>query len=178
MDVHPRPVHVEVAQRDVVEAAHRVEAAQQALVEGLGRAVERVVGVRVMAFGGGELFREPVHRCRRRGDDLADARVRGGLDDLVGAVNEDLKSEPRLRGALGDPDGRLVEHQVDPGHESGHQRAVPDVALDDPDGPRAERPGEVLPPAPDEVVEDDDLGGAGRDELVHDGRADGARTAR
>ena len=49
VDVHPRPVHVEVAQGHVVEAVHRVEAAQHALVEDLGRAVERVVVVRVVA---------------------------------------------------------------------------------------------------------------------------------
>ena len=51
VDVHPRAVGVEVAQRDVVEVRHRLEAAQQALVEDLGRAVERVVGVRVVVLG-------------------------------------------------------------------------------------------------------------------------------
>ena len=71
VDVHPRAVDVEVAQRDVVEAAHRVEAAQQALVEGLGGSVEGVVGVRVVGLVGGELLGEAVDRCRGGGDDLA-----------------------------------------------------------------------------------------------------------
>ena len=75
VDVHARAVDVEVAQRDVVEPVHRVQAAQQALVEGLRRAVERVVGVRVVLLGGRELLGEAVDRGRRGRDDLADARA-------------------------------------------------------------------------------------------------------
>ena len=41
VDVHPRAVDVEVAQRHVVEAVHLVEAAEHPLVEDLGRAVDR-----------------------------------------------------------------------------------------------------------------------------------------
>ena len=73
VDVHPRAVDVEVAQRDVVEPVHRVEAAQQALVEGLGGAVEGVVGVGVVALVGRELLGEAVDRGRGRGDELAHA---------------------------------------------------------------------------------------------------------
>ena len=59
VDIHPRAVHVEVAQRDVVQAAHGVEAAQQALVEGLGRPVQGVVGVGVVALRSRELLASP-----------------------------------------------------------------------------------------------------------------------
>ena len=62
------PVHVEVAQRDVVEAAHRVEAAQQALVERLRGTVEGVVGVRVLVArrsGTPRPARRPMPKMRR-----------------------------------------------------------------------------------------------------------------
>ena len=66
VDVHALAVDVEVAQGDVVQARHRVVAAQQPLVVDLGRAVQRVVGVRVVVLGGRELGGEAVDRRRRR----------------------------------------------------------------------------------------------------------------
>ena len=134
VDVHPRAVDVEVAQRDVVEAAHRVEAAQQALVEDLGGAVERVVGVGVVVLGGREVLGQAVDRGRRGGDDLADVRVDGRLEHVEGAVDEHLEREPRLLGALRDAQRGLVEDDVDAARELAHERAVADVALDDRDG--------------------------------------------
>ena len=68
VDVHPRAVDVEVTQRDIVEAGHRVVAAQQSLVEGLGGAVERVVRVwMVVLVSRGRLRRgrRPTPRRRR-----------------------------------------------------------------------------------------------------------------
>jgi len=56
--VHPRAIHVEVPQGDVVQPVHGMEAAQHALVERLRRAVERVVVVRVV--------RSPVGNCSAR----------------------------------------------------------------------------------------------------------------
>ena len=113
VDVHPRAVHVEVAQRDVVQAVHGVEAAQHALVERLGRAVEGVVVVRVVALGGRELLGQPVHRRRRRGDHLAAPRASAAASsDVEGAVDQHLVGQPRLLGALGDADRGEVEDQV------------------------------------------------------------------
>ena len=66
--VHARPVDVEVPQRHVVQAVHRVEAAQHALVEALRGAVESVVVVMVVALVGRELLGHAVDRRRRRGD--------------------------------------------------------------------------------------------------------------
>ena len=88
-------------------------AAQQSLVEGLGGAVERVVRVRVVVLVGGELSGEAVDRRRGGGDQLAHAGRRRGLDHVEGAVDEHLEREARLLGALGDPDRRLVEDDVD-----------------------------------------------------------------
>ena len=178
VDVHPRAVHVEVTQGDVVEAAHCVETAEQAFVEGLGRAVEGVVRVRVVPLSCGEPRGEPVHRGRRRGDHLADTCVRRRLDDFIGAVDEDLEGEPGLLSALRDPYGRLMEDQVHPRHDIGDLAAIPDISLDDLDLARAENAGQVLHAPANEVVEDDDVPGPGFDELVHDGGADGARAAR
>ena len=131
----------------------------------------------MLALGRRELLGQPVDRCRGRGHDLADPGVGGGLDDLVGAVDQYLNREPGLGGALGDPDGRLVEHDVDARHQRPDQLPVPDVAVDNPDLPGPKRPGQVLRPAADEVVEDHDLVGARGRQLVDDRRPDRAGTA-
>ena len=81
--VHPRAVDVEVAQRDVVEPVHRVEAAQHALVERLGRAVEGVVVVGVVPLGRSGTARpgrrpRPTRRrspCRRRASTAASSTL-------------------------------------------------------------------------------------------------------
>ena len=53
-----------------------------------------------------------------------------------------------------------------PSREAVHEVAVADVALDERDVAVGARPVEVLAAPADEVVEDDDLLGAGEDELV------------
>ncbi len=104
---------------------------------------------------------------------MRDARRRGGLDDVEGAVDQDLERQPRLLGALGDPDRRLVEDDVDPLGELVHQPAVADVALDDGQRCRSPPPSARFVAAPaDEVVEDDYLRRAALDQLVDQGRAD------
>ena len=102
---------------------------------------------------GGEGFREPVHGGRGRGHDPAHTRLQSGLDHVVGAVDHHLEGDARFRGALGDPQRCLVEDDVDVAGQLVHQLAVADVALDQPHRAVGQRPGEVLPPAADEVVE-------------------------
>src|SRR5579875_1756084 len=109
MHVHPGSVDVEVAQRHVVEPAHRVEAAQQALVERLRRAVEGVVAVRMVTLWSRELLRQPVHRGRGGGDDFSHPLAGSGLEHVEGTVDEHLQSKPWLLRALGYPDRRLME---------------------------------------------------------------------
>jgi hypothetical protein len=128
----------------------------------------------VVGLGGRELLGQAVDRRRRRGDDLAHPRLARRLEDVVGPVDQDLEREPRLLGALGDPDRGQVEDGVDARHELAHERAVADVAVDEADVAVRLGPCEVLPPSADEVVEDDDLLGAGEHELVGYGRPDGA----
>ena len=53
-----------------------------------------------------------------------------GLDHVEGAVDEHLERQSRLLGALGDPDGGLVEDQVAAARHVVHEVAVADVALD------------------------------------------------
>ena len=70
-----------------------------------------------------------------------------------------------------------MEDDVDVAGQLVHQLAVADVALDQPDRAVGERPGEVLPPAADEVVEHHHLPHPCPDELVGDVRAHGAPSA-
>ena len=133
-----------------------MEAAQQALVEDLGRAVERVVRVRVVVLVGRELARpgrrpRPTTRRRRFSTLACDRR----FEDVEGAVDQDLEREPRLLGALGDADRGLVEDDVDAvASARATQLAVADVALDEPDGPLAMPEARFVAPAADEVVEE------------------------
>ena len=154
-----------------------MEAAQQALVEGLRGAVERVVRVGVVGLVRGERLGEAVDRCRGCGHDPAHALPQGGLDHVVGPVDHHFEGESRFLRALRDPHRRLVEDDIDPTRQLGDELAVADVALDQPDGPVGERPGEVLAPSAHEVVEHDDLSRAGLHELIGDVRADRARSA-
>ena len=131
----------------------------------------------MVAFAGRELVRLPVHRCRRCGDELAHPGVRRRGGDLEGAVDHDLDRLPGLRGALGDPHRGLVEHQACARHQAGHQRAVPDVPLGQPDPARRQGARQVAATAAREVVEHDHLCRARSQQLVHDHGPDGARAA-
>src|SRR4029453_5672702 len=71
MDVHPRPVYVEVAQREIVQAIHPVKTAEHAFVEDLGCPIERVVSPRGVQLRRRELCRKSVDGCRGRCDHLA-----------------------------------------------------------------------------------------------------------
>ena len=62
--VHPRTVHIEVAQRDIVQSVHFVEAAQQPLAVTLRRAINRTIAVAVVMFRRRELFGLAVNGCR------------------------------------------------------------------------------------------------------------------
>ena len=132
----------------------------------------------MVVLGGRERLGQPVDRRRRGGDHLADAGRDGRLDHVEGAVDQHLEREPRLLGALRDADGGLVEDHVDARHEAADTAPVADVALDQRDVPVRPRPRQVLAAAADEVVEHDDLGDAGPDELVGDRGADQARPRR
>jgi hypothetical protein len=178
VDVHPRAVDVEVAEGHVVEAVHRMEAAQEAFVEGLRRAVERVVCVRVVRLGGGEALGQAVDRGRRCGNHLVHAGLDGGLDDVEGAVDEHLDGQPGVLRALRDADCRLVEDHVDVLGHVPNQRSIADVALHDGHWAAGGGKVEVLATAAVEVVEDHDLGGLELDQLVGEVRADYSRASR
>ena len=178
VDVHPRPVDVEVAERHVVEAVHGVEAAEQPLVEHLRRAVQRVVGIGVVRLRGRERLGQPVDRRRRRGDDLGDLVAHGGLEHVVGAVDHHVLGQPGLLRALRDADGRLVEDDVDALGQLVDERAIADVSVDHLHGAVGLGPCEVVAPPPDEVVQDHDVAGAGLDDEITQVRSDRAGAAR
>src|SRR5262249_15992803 len=91
---------------------------------------------------------------------------------------EHLEREPRVGGALGDPDRGLMEHDVDAGHERPDQLPVLDISADRADLPGPERGSQVLLPTANEVVEYPDLVGACGRKLIDDRRPDGAGRAR
>ncbi len=178
VDVHPRSVHVEVAQGHVVEAVHRVVAAEGALEEHLQRAVQRGVRVGVVVFLGGEVGGLAVDRGRRRGDDLVDLACDRGVEHVHRAAAQDVEREARILGALGDADRGLVEHDVDAAGGVHHHRRVAEIAFDHRDRAAVDRRREVRHAAPREVVEHADLFGLERDQLVGDRRADESGAAR
>ena len=97
-----------------------------------------------MILGRGEEVCQSIHRGRRCGDQLADSFPRRCLDYVEGAIDEYLDSQPRLLGALGDPDRGLMEDHVDATHELGDELAITDVALYDADRSRGERADQIL----------------------------------
>ena len=111
----------------------------------------------MVVFARRERLREPVHGRGGRGDDLADAGVRRGFDDVEGSVDEGLEADTGLGRGLGDAHPGLVEHDVDAFHEPVDEIEIADVTLHEPERGRVEPPREVLAPARAEVVEDDDL---------------------
>jgi hypothetical protein len=94
------------------------------------------------------------------------------LEQVEGRVDHHLHRQPGLGGAMGDAQCRLVEDGVDPVDQPGHDRAVADVEIDQADAAAGHRPRQVFRPAADHVVDNDDLGTPGRDELVDDPRPD------
>ena len=177
VQVHARAVDVEVAQGDVVEPVHVVGGAQQALAEALGRAVERAVAGMRLGLRGREGRGHAVDRGRGGVDDLADLLLDAELDEARGRVDHHLDRLARLGGAVGDAQRRLVEDGVAARHQPGHQVAVADVADDELDRARGHGAGEVLGPAPDQVVDHHDLAAAPRDQKIDDVGADEAGPA-
>src|SRR5688572_24891671 len=102
MYVHARPVHIEVAQPDVIEPEHGAKALEHTLVEGFCCPIESVVVVWVVPLGRGELFGKSVRRGRGCGDYLADAVLLCCLQHVEGAVDQNSQSETWLLGALSD----------------------------------------------------------------------------
>ena len=153
VDVHPRPVHVEVAERHVVEARGGPKAAEHPFTEGLGHAVCRVVVVRVVPLAGRELLGHAVHRGGGGRHDLANPGGNRGVDHLERAAGEHLERESRVLGALRDPHRRLVEHDIGALHQPVEQGAVADIADHQLHPSRTRCLVEVRLPAAREVVE-------------------------
>ena len=161
VDVHPRAVDVEVAQRDVVEAVHRVERAQQALVEDLGGAVERVVVVRVVVLGRREVLGEAVDRRRRRGDELAHAFASTAASITLNVPSTSTSSASRgssahcvIRSAAW---WKTTSMPRVSSRTSARSQMSPSTTVT---GPLRLRPREVVAAPAHEVVEHDDLAGA------------------
>src|SRR5262249_6569754 len=84
---------------------------------------------------------------------------------------------PRLAGAVREPDGGFVEHDVDARHGGRQRGAVAHVALHHRERRHALGVGEVLVQAAREVVEHDDLGEVERRQRVDAGGPDDAGAA-
>ena len=140
--VHPRPVDVHVPHACVVEPVLLVERAEELLAGDLGRAVHRAVVERVV-LGHRREQRVAVHRGRRGVDDLLDAGLVRGLDDVVGADDVVLERLARLVHALVEPERREMEDVVGSAHQAVEQLAVQDRAVDDLDALVADRLAQV-----------------------------------
>ena len=178
VDVHARAVDVEVAQHHVVEPVHGPEAAQHALVE---RPWPPRRTCRCCRGGGarsvGNSSARPYTDADEAATTLRHLAVGGRLQDVERAVDQHLEGQPGLLGALGDPDGGLVEDQVlaaRSGRGPGRRRGCrpPRGA---PDRPEARRRGSPSRPGPG--CRAPDLGRARLQELVDDRRADRAGAA-
>ena len=173
VDVHARPVDVEVAQADVVGAVHVVEGAQEAFAERLGGAIEGAVVVGVVLLGRREGVGHAVDRRRGRHDDLAHAGLLALFDQIERRLDHDLERGARLGGAMGDAQRRLMEDGVGAVDEICHQLRVPDVADDHLDLARLRhRIGEIFGPSAHHIVDDNDLGASRIDEQIDDVRSD------
>ncbi len=159
MQVHARAVDVEVAQRDVGQAVHRVIGAQQPFEHHLAGPVPGVVVVRVVVLAGREAVGHAVDGRRRRGDDLAHAGLLGGLHHVEGAVAHRLQRGARLRRTGGDPQRGHVDHGVHAGGGAADRLRVLDVALLERDARILQGAFDVGRGAADHVVEDHDAFG-------------------
>jgi len=81
-----------------------------------------------------------------------------GFEDVEGGAAHDFEGERAVRGAVGDAQGRLVEHHLGVADQRVHPRLIANVALDQVDAAALERAGKVGRPAADHVVDDRDLG--------------------
>src|SRR5580765_2926530 len=166
--VHPPPVHVEIPQPDVVETVHVIEAAQQPFVEELCGAVDGSVRVGMVRLDGWKCLSESVDRSGRRRDHLADLGADRRLQHVECAVDEDILRQARIVGAVCDPNGRLMKYDADALHGAGHGVGIADAALDDSYPPGGARLAQVLAAPAREIVEDDNLGRTGAQQLVGD----------
>jgi hypothetical protein len=109
---------------------------------------------------------QTVDRCRRCGDDFADASARRGLEHVERSVHQHLEREAWFFRALRDPNCRLMEQNVCPPHQLADERRIADVSGHEAHSSAGEGAGEVFAASPDEVVENHDLAGLGLHELI------------
>ena len=131
----------------------------------------------MLGFRSRKLIGQTVDRGRGRRDHFLDLGRDRRFQHVERAVRQHLQGQPRLFGALRDADGGLVEDDVDSPHGLRQRGGVANIPVDDPDEARRQCPFQVLHSAAHEVVDDDDLAGAPRDQLIRDMRADQARAA-
>src|SRR5439155_12658954 len=175
--VHAWTVDIEIAERDVVEAIFVVEAPKQAFFEHLGCAVQGSTAVRMMILTRRESLGHPVHRSRRRGDDLGYSGSLRGLDNVERPIDHDFKREPRIPCTVGKPYRGLMEHNIDPLGDLCDECGIADVTVDDRHLAAVEAPREILLSTACEVVHDHDFGRLQRHELIRDGGSDQAGAA-
>ncbi len=107
------------------------QGAEHAFAEQLGDAIESVIGMGMMTLGRRIRLGLAIDRGRRGVDDLFDPGLQRQPGEFEGGVRHALEAEPGLLGAVGDPQGGLMEHEVGVGQEPAHQLRIADVALDE-----------------------------------------------
>src|SRR6516162_3056981 len=118
-----------------------------------------------------------VHRGRRCSHDLPDIVLNCRLEDIEGAVDQDLDRLSRCLGTPGDSQSCLMEDVVHTLYRPINQRAVTNISLYDLHAPLVNRPSEIVPASTDKVVDDPDLVGSCRQKLIDNRASDEACSA-
>src|SRR5437763_1700031 len=160
--VHPRAIHVEVAEGRRPQSIQVSERPCELLVRDLHRAVERGA-VQWLVLVDRQRLRLAVHDGARREDDVPGLRRDRGGQDVERAVHHDLVAFARGLLAPRPAKRRLVEHEVRAVDGGRDGLAVPDVDLAQARLARPESGGKVVGDATHERVERDDLARPGVD---------------
>ena len=103
--------------------------------------------------------------------------VHGGVEHVLGPADHHVDRALRRVRAVGHAQRRLMEHEIDAARRAIDRGGVADVGPDHRQASGVECGAEMLDPALDEVVEHDDPGRTGGQDLVGDVRADESRPA-
>ena len=155
----------------------RRQRTEDAFAEKLGNAIERPVGIGVVALRNRERLGHAVDRRRRCINDFFHTDVGAQLCQCEGPVHHRLERRPRLFHAMCDPQGRLMKDNVARADKFAHQGRVSNVALHESDVWPPECGGEIGAATAREIIDDIDAAAVFRRKKIHNMRSDEARTA-
>ena len=126
VNIHARPIDVEVAQRNV---GHR-KCPEHSFPEQLGDTVKRAVVMTVMSLRRRKFIGQAIDRSRRCVDNLLNAGVGAHTGEFEGRIDHPVERLARFGGAVRDPKRGLMKDNVRSTNEMAHQATISDVTLD------------------------------------------------